>query len=95
MMAVNNGIAIIPAHDAERSLRLFRDGPGLTETWREQHAEGKLVDDDGFAHCFGVPTEQAAEYQAAEMLTHHSLELLKRRTGLYRDAKSQALRIPA
>ncbi|MBO9517517.1 MAG: VOC family protein [Porphyrobacter sp.] len=126
-MAVNNCIPVVPSVDLEKSLRLWRDGLGFTETWWEDHRDGVLVgagirkgqmmfmlniragepdrpkgyegirfywnpddlyglrehllglgyaasdihkrdygqteffmtDDDGFDHCFGVPTPQA------------------------------------
>src|SRR5690606_2233214 len=34
---------VVPSADLERSLRLWRDGLGFTETWWEAHREDKLV----------------------------------------------------
>jgi hypothetical protein len=42
-MTVSSCIPIVPSVDLERSLRLWRDGLGFTETWWETHREGKLV----------------------------------------------------
>ena len=42
-MAVENCIPIVPSVDLERSLRLWREGLGFTDTWWEQHRDGKLV----------------------------------------------------
>ncbi|KRA80473.1 VOC family protein [Altererythrobacter sp. Root672] len=42
-MSVNNCIPVVPSVDLEKSLRLWRDGLGFTETWWEAHREGVLV----------------------------------------------------
>lgn len=42
-MTVEGCIPIVPSADLERSLRLWREGLGFTETWWEQHRDGVLV----------------------------------------------------
>jgi hypothetical protein len=42
-MAVNTCIPVVPSVDLEKSLRLWHDGLGFTETWWEAHRDGVLV----------------------------------------------------
>lgn len=42
-MTVNSCIPIVPSVDLERSLRLWREGLGFTETWWEAHRDGDGV----------------------------------------------------
>ena len=42
-MPVASCIPVVPSMDVERSLRLWRDGLGFSETWWEARREGTLV----------------------------------------------------
>jgi hypothetical protein len=42
-MTVRSCIPIVPSTDLERSLRLWRDGLGFSETWWEMRREEKLI----------------------------------------------------
>jgi len=53
-MQVNSCLLIIPSADLERSLRFWVDGLGFTYG----QSEFFVTDDDGYSHCFGVPTGQ-------------------------------------
>ncbi len=52
-MGVEFCVPVIPSADLNRSLRLWVDGLGFSMSSEMFF----LTDDDGYSHCFGVPTK--------------------------------------